>query len=180
MATPTFRLATSDDIDAVVDLVESAYRGERSRTGWCTEADLIDGQRVDPDMVGDLLATDGVVVVLLMTEDEGAPVGCCELRRPTDDGPAPLGMFAVDPSRQAAGLGRSVLAEAERFVRDEWQVGSLEITVIDVRTELIEWYRRRGFEPTGEHRDFPYGDPRYGLPRRDDLCFAVLVKRLIR
>ena len=73
MTDPSFRLATSDDIDAVVELVESAYRGERSRAGWCTEADLIDGQRVDPDMLGESLATDGVAILLLI-DDEGAPV----------------------------------------------------------------------------------------------------------
>jgi hypothetical protein len=50
--------------------------------------------------------------------------------------------------------------------------------VIAQRTELIAWYRRRGFESTGETRPFPYGDARYGRPLRDDLVFAVLARPL--
>ncbi|MGE3345772.1 MAG: GNAT family N-acetyltransferase, partial [Vicinamibacterales bacterium] len=43
----TFRAAAPADAPAVVALVESAYRGEASRAGWTTEADLLDGQRTD-------------------------------------------------------------------------------------------------------------------------------------
>ena len=55
---------------------------------------------------------------------------------------------------------------------------ALELHVIDVRVELIDWYRRRGYVVTDERHPFPYGDERFGLPRRDDLQFAVLRKEL--
>src|SRR4051794_13241714 len=42
-----FREAGPADLGAIVALVESAYRGESSRAGWTTEADLLDGQRTD-------------------------------------------------------------------------------------------------------------------------------------
>lgn len=175
MSSEAFRTADDRDVDALVALVERAYRGEPSREGWCTEADLIDGQRVDADMVRAVLADPDAAVLVLHGDD--APLGCCELRR-IDDGRATLGMFAVDPVQQAGGVGRRVLAEAERYVVDRWGVRHLELTVIDVRTSLIEWYERRGYERTGEHRPFPYGDERYGRPRVEGLRFAVLEKHL--
>ncbi len=175
MATPQFRLAGPDDVDALVELVEWAYRGESSRAGWCTEADILGGQRVDHEMMRATLADDDVAV-LVLSDDDG-PVACCELRR-VDPDRATLGMFAVDPGRQAGGLGRRVLEHAEELVAQRWGVSRLELTVIDIRQSLIEWYERRGFARTGEHRPFPYGDDRFGEPRVDDLRFAVLEKRL--
>jgi ribosomal protein S18 acetylase RimI-like enzyme len=174
MGDATFRTATRDDIDMLVDLVDAAYRGERSRAGWTHEADLLGGQRVDVDMVAASLA-DPAVVVLLLT-DEDRLLACCELRRDADA--AALGMFAVDPSRQAGGLGRRVLAEAERVVTDRWGATRIRLSVIDTRTELIGWYERRGYRRTGATAPFPYGDERFGVPLRDDLRFAVLDKRL--
>jgi len=54
----------------------------------------------------------------------------------------------------------------------------MRITVIVQRTELIEWYERRGYRRTGETAPFYYGDPRFGLPKRDDLSFIVMEKPL--
>jgi ribosomal protein S18 acetylase RimI-like enzyme len=89
-----------------------------------------------------------------------------------------FGMFSVVPTLQGAGVGKRVLAEAERIVRDEFGLARMRMTVIDVRDELIGFYQRRGYRRTGIHRPFPYGDERFGLPRRDDLRFEVLEKDL--
>jgi GNAT superfamily N-acetyltransferase len=173
----SFRRAGTGDVTVLVDLVESAYRGERSRAGWSTEADLLDGQRVDAGMMEAAVSSPDALVLVLVDGD-GRPLACCELRRPPGPGPATFGMFAVEPSRQAHGLGRRVLAEAERVVAEEWGLDRLRMTVIEQRSELIAWYRRRGYAPTGESEPFPYGDERYGLPRRDDLRFVVLERDL--
>jgi ribosomal protein S18 acetylase RimI-like enzyme len=171
----TFRSADPDDVDAVVRLVESAYRGDSSRAGWTTEADLLDGQRTDPDSV--LAAIKDPDRTVLLAEQEGRLLGCCELQR-RSEGLAYFGMFAVVPTLQGGGLGSRVLAEAERLVRGEWGAEQLEMTVIAQRAELIEWYERRGYARTGERRPFPHHDERFGLPRRNDLEFVVLVKPL--
>jgi ribosomal protein S18 acetylase RimI-like enzyme len=85
-------------------------------------------------------------------------------------------MFAVDPVAQGSGLGKRVLAEAERLAREEWGCRSMHMTVIVQRDELIGWYQRRGYRRTGQFKPFPYGDERFGIPRRDDLRFEVLSK----
>ena len=171
---PTFRAATAADIPAVVALVESAYRGESGRRGWTTESNLLDGQRTDAQDVGEAIARADSLV--LLAELDGVLVSCCHLEK--QDGAAYFGMFAVDPTRQTGGIGKQVIAEAERVARERWGVDRMRMTVIVQREELIAWYERRGYRRTGEHAPFPYGDERFGIPRRDDLRFEWLVKPL--
>lgn len=182
--TTTFRLATPADIGAIVALVESAYRGDVSRKGWTTEADLLDGQRTDPMSVAEILARPGCCI--LLAECGAALVGanrigsdlvaCANIERRGDI--AYFGMFSVRPDAQGTGLGRAMLAEAERIARSEWKCTEMQMTVISVRDELIAWYERRGYRRTGIYSPFPYGDERFGIPKRDDLCFELLVKPL--
>jgi GNAT superfamily N-acetyltransferase len=167
-----FRRATPGDVAAVVALVESAYRGEVSRAGWTTEADLLDGRRTGPDEVGPALADPDVRIVL--AEADGALVGSVRIER--HDDVAHVGMVAVRPDRQDRGIGRRLLAEAERVARDELGCRRGEMTVILQREPLIAWYGRRGWTPSGRLEPFPYGDERFGRPRRDDLAFVVLTK----
>ncbi len=175
MSELSFRRATLGDVERVVALVESAYRGESSRTGWTTEAELLDGQRTDAEAVRALVdATDGFVLLAL---DGEALRGCCELRR-RDDAAGYFGMFAVVPALQGRGLGTLILAEAERQAREMWGAERLRMTVLVQREELIAWYERRGYRRTGVTEPFPYGDERFGLPRRPDLLFEVLEKAL--
>jgi len=173
-ASTTFRLATSADVAAIVALVESAYRGDVSRKGWTTEADLLDGQRTDPAGVAELIAKPGSC--MLLAERDGALLACANLEKRGEAGY--FGMFSVRPDLQGAGIGRAVLAEAERLARDDWHCREMHMTVISVRDELIAWYERRGYRRTGIHSPFPYGDARFGIPKREDLRFELLVKTL--
>ncbi|MFE9424044.1 GNAT family N-acetyltransferase [Kitasatospora sp. NPDC006697] len=170
----TFRPATAADVPALAELVESAYRGEASQVGWTTEAHLLDGQRTDPETLAATLAAPGTVV--LLAELDGLLVACCTVEQRTPG--AYFGMFSVRPTLQGGGLGKAVLAEAERYVRSEWAATELEMTVIVQREELIAWYERRGFRRTGELSPFPYGNERFGMPKRPDLAFEKLVKAL--
>ena len=169
-----FRVATPADVDAIVALVESAYRGDASRQGWTTEADFLDGQRTDPAGVAALLGKEESRV--LLAEREGALLACCHVEKQDDVGY--FGMFSVAPRLQGGGVGGALLAEAERIARTSWFCQRMEMTVIDIRDELIAWYERRGYARTGVKKPFPYGDARFGLPKRDDLRFEILSKPL--
>ena len=170
----SFRDATDADVDVLVALIESAYRGDSSRTGWTTEADILEGQRTDAQGVLDVIkAADSR---LLTVEREGQLVACCQLEHRGDH--AYFGMFAVSPAAQGGGLGKVIIAEAERQARVTWGATEMHMTVISVRDDLIAWYERRGYHRTGRMTPFPYGDERFGIPQRDDLRFELLVKEL--
>ncbi|AOY62299.1 GNAT family N-acetyltransferase [Xanthomonas citri pv. glycines] len=174
MQTTTFRTATVADIDALVLLVTSAYRGDSSRVGWTTEADILEGARIDPAVLRDDILRERSLV--LVVEQDERLVACAHIA--DDHGAGYFGMFAVDPSLQGSGLGKTLLAEAERLVHRQWQLPVLRMTVIDVRDELIAFYERRGYRRTGIVKPFPYGDERFGIPLRQDLRFEVLEKQL--
>lgn len=174
--TATFltRPATAHDAAAVCRLVNSAYRGDSSRAGWTTEADLLGGQRIDEDRIREDVATEGHVI--LVHEHAGEIVACVHLER-TNEG-CYLGMLTTRPTLQGSGIGRRMLDAAEQWAANEWGQTDMHMSVISVRHELIAYYERRGYRRTGERRAFPYGDERFGLPQRPDLEFVVLRKSL--
>lgn len=171
-----FRSATHADIPALVELVTSAYRGDASRRGWTTEADMLDGQRVDPDVLrGDIERPRSRVILAEGVHGGGRELLAC-VHVAEEDGAGYLGMFSVRPDGQGNGIGKQVMLEAERYVREDLQLPSMRMTVIDIRDELIAFYERRGYRRTGITKPFPYGDERFGIPKRGDLRFEVLEK----
>ncbi len=171
-----FRRATLADVSAIHALVESAYRGDESRAGWTTEAELLDGTRTDEQEVRALVESERSRILLAHDAATGALVGSVHIE---DEGDAAyVGMFAVRPVLQARGVGRALLAETERLARDVLGRDVTRMTVIAQRPELLAWYQRRGYALTGQREPFPYDEARCGKPRRDDLVFEVLEKRV--
>ena len=171
----TFRCATADDVDAVVALVNSAYRGETSRAGWTTEADILGGQRTDAREISQLIAADDSAIILCLRGSE--IIGSVHVER-VDAATAYMGMLVIRPVLQGQGLGRCLMDEAERFAREEWGAQRIQMQVITLRHELIAYYERRGYRRTGETKPFPASDPRFGLPKVEGLMFEVVEKSL--
>jgi len=169
------RFAETGDVDALVQLVESTYRGDSSRKGWTTEADFLDGQRTDAQEIRELLANEKSRVIVHV--ENGVLLGCCNVEN-EGEGVAYFGMFSVRSDLQGKGVGRTILTEAERFAKEAWAARVMRMTVIDIREELIAFYERRGYQRTGKHKPFPYGNPRFGVPKRGDLRFEILEKPL--
>ncbi|MFM9839482.1 MAG: GNAT family N-acetyltransferase [Cyclobacteriaceae bacterium] len=158
------------DATAINKLVNSAYRGEGSKQGWTTEADLLDGTRIDEAALCDLIQKPDTTILLY--KEENTLLGCVELRK---DGPKLyLGMLSVKPNTQGKGIGKKLLAAAEVHAR-EHDCPKIFMTVISVRQELIDWYIRHGYQLTGEKKPFIVPDSRWGLPKQQ-LEFVVLEK----
>ena len=171
-----WRKAILDDAAALEALIESAYRGDASRAGWTTEADLLGGNRTSIDMLLSTLKDDDQTI--LACDDADGLLATVTVER--RDGYGYIGAVSVRPTSQGQGIGRDLLAQAERVIREEWRLERARMTVIAQRPELIDWYARRGYRDTSETAPFPYGDARFGAPKRDDLYFIILEKTLGR
>lgn len=169
-----FRSANAADIPLLLALVTAAYRGDASRQGWTTEADLLDGQRIDAELLAaDIAAANSLI---LLGEHAGKTLACAHVT--ARDGAGYFGMFSVWPELQGQGLGKQMLFEAERIAREKLGQTRMRMQVIDLRDELIAFYLRHGYQHTGQYSPFPYGDERFGKPKRQDLRFAILEKPL--
>jgi ribosomal protein S18 acetylase RimI-like enzyme len=184
MTSPSFRYARQADTSSLVALIERAYRGEATAGRWNSEAHLLRGPRTSDQEISTLIAREDTRFLLAVTD--GRIAGCCLLQGlgrdatrnwssadqahipgagstpctppVTETNAAYFGMFAIDPDIHGGGLGKLLLAEAERRVRDLWAANQMVMTVINLRTELIDWYKRRGYRLTGATLPFPFND----------------------
>ncbi|GAA4327518.1 GNAT family N-acetyltransferase [Flaviaesturariibacter amylovorans] len=166
-------LATTTDIPSLLALVNAAYRGEAARAGWTHEADLIEGaQRTDEAELAAKIAHPDAVILKYTDADAGLQA-CVYLEKRGSE--LYLGMLSVDPRQQGSGIGKRLLESAEVHAR---RVGctSVVMSVISVRTELIDWYARQGYVPTGDTEPFPE-EERFGKPRQP-LHFIWLRKEI--
>ena len=168
---PGISIATEKDIESLNILVNSSNRGEDSKKGWTTEADLLDGVRTDAAALRELMQ-EPESVILKCTGEEGELQACVYLKKKNDQ--LYLGMLTVSPELQAKGIGKQLLNAGENYAK---QLGckSITITVISIRHELIAWYERHGYHPTGKTEPFPVS-ARFSLPRQP-LEFIVMEKK---
>jgi ribosomal protein S18 acetylase RimI-like enzyme len=173
------RKATLSDIPALVALVNGAYRGETGKSAWTSEAAFIGGQRTDENFLTELLKSDDKVVFLAVLKQK--IVGCVEVELACKDQKVSyFGMLSVAVECQQNGIGDYLIRIAENFAITELRANCMKISVISIRKELIAYYERRGYVPTGERKSFPYGDERFGLPERPDLEFKIFSKELAK
>jgi ribosomal protein S18 acetylase RimI-like enzyme len=164
--------AVAQDALELDKLVNSAYRGDSSRQGWTTEADLLDGTRTDAAAIKELIETPGVAILKYVESNE--ILACVELKKENDK--LYLGMLTVKPILQGKGIGKELLKAAEEEAKI-LKCTSIFMTVISVRQELINWYNRHGYLLTGERKPFAFNDPRFGQPKMK-LEFIVLEKKI--
>ena len=168
------REAAEADYPDIIALTNRAFRGQGENASWNVE-DVIQGDRITDSLLREDVAgaPDGH---LLIWREGGEHIGHVRLE-PKPGGTWYLGMLTVRPDRQDQQLGRRLLAAAEDFARARGGT-CIRMTVVNTRETLIAWYARRGYAPTGETEPFPYGDDRFGVPTRDDLCFVVLERAI--
>ncbi|HEY8099037.1 MAG TPA: GNAT family N-acetyltransferase [Methylobacter sp.] len=165
--------AEKQDAGQIAALINSAYRGESSKQGWTTEADLLAGRRTDAEEILRLISTDDSIFLLCKTKAE--LVGSVHLQKQGTQ--VYLGMLAVSPTLQGKGIGKQLLEAAEQVAQETWAVNKSVMTVIACRIELISFYERRGYRCTGLSKEFP-ANPELWTPKVADLRLEVLEKVL--
>ena len=169
----TISKATVEDIPQLLHLVNNAYRGEEARNGWTHEADLIEGVlRIDAEGLQKLLSKP--TVTILKYADDKKIEGCVYLDKQNDK--LYLGMLSVLPNAQANGIGKKLMQAAEEHAK-KINCSTIEMTVINVRNELIAWYQRRGYRPTGKTQPFEV-EEKFGKPTQP-IHFIVMHKQLL-
>lgn len=169
-----YRQATKQDVEIITELTNISYRGDASRAGWTTEADLLTGDRINSTDVAQLIGKDDSMILLCLQDD--VVVGSVHLKRTGDS--AYLGMFVVQPVLQGGGIGKQFMEQAERAAQTQWNVKKIWMNVISVRSELIAYYQRRGYVLTGRTEPFPEEVPDERLLVKN-LQFVEMEKRLV-
>ncbi len=163
------------DAEAIAKLINSAYRGETSRKGWTTEADILDGLRTTTSEIGKTIKRDNTFILIGVYRDEIVATICCEWQELAFKDTVHFGMIAVKPSLQNKGYGKTLIQAAEAICLREWRVVGFHMAVISIRHELIAFYERLGYKRTGEFADFPVKSDLW-QPKVDGLNLQYLAK----
>ncbi|CAM3993132.1 GNAT family N-acetyltransferase [Flavobacterium weaverense] len=166
--------AVLEDALELNNLINSAYRGESSKKGWTTEANLLEGLRTTEQELTEIIAHPQNKI-LKFTENSKI-IGCVLLVQKEKQ--LYLGMLTVSPELQNSGVGKKMLQQAEIYAA-VLDLPKIIMTVISVREELILWYKRNGYEDTGLREPFPASDVH--IPISDtQLEFIVLEKEIFK
>jgi len=171
--TISYRPAQIDDAQPVVNLINSAYRGETSRAGWTTEADLLDGLRTTLEEIQFFIQSEKAI--LLLCFENGDLIGCILGEKMAHK--VRFGMFVTKPTLQGRGLGKQLLEQAEQQVKQKWNIVHFEMVVISCRKELLDYYERRGYLKTGKTLPFPLNPTLY-QPKVSDLKLEIIEKKI--
>jgi ribosomal protein S18 acetylase RimI-like enzyme len=165
--------AVSKQAGEINALVNSVYRGENAKKGWTTEADFIEGIRITPEKIKEIIETDNNVIINAL--DSGKIIGCVHLEKKVNY--TLLGMLSVDVNYQNKGIGKILINECERYTKEVYNCDEIRMKVIGRRKELIEYYERRDYYLTGEREEFGAAGDTFG-ETKEKLYFEILAKKL--
>ncbi|MDX4039678.1 GNAT family N-acetyltransferase [Aliarcobacter skirrowii] len=167
-----FSILKKDDIKAVVELINKAYR-EKNPNSWTSEAHLLSGIRVNEDMLNEILENKNIVTYIALLDEKIVAT----IQTKLEDEDIHIGLFAVHPDFQSFGVGKKLLAFAEESAKKLWKKSSFVMEVISNRVELRDYYIRRGYQNTNSFIEFPKSS--YWLPlTNEELKLLVLKKEL--
>jgi GNAT superfamily N-acetyltransferase len=152
------RIAGAHEAQAITRVINAAFR---QAEGFFIERDRIDLEKVQAlQRIGEFLAWD----------DADAIIGCVYVEMRGER--SYLGLLAVDPGAQKAGIGSKLMSAAEEHCRI---TGSrfMDIQIVNLRRELPAFYHRRGYVETGTAPFTP------GLNPKQPCHFVKMAKPLV-
>lgn len=167
----SYQFAQINDVQSIVNLINSAYRGETSRAGWTTEADLLDGLRTTAEEIFFLIQKEEAILLLCFENND--LIGCILANKINQK--VRFGLFVIKPTLQGQGLGKQLLEQAEQQVKEKWGIFHFEMVVISCRIELLEYYERRGYFYTAKKLPFPL-NPDLWIPKVPHLELNIIEK----
>lgn len=170
-----FHKAELVDAQEIAALINSAYRGESSRAGWTTEADLLEGLRTTTPEIANIIKREDAFILIGVLNNQIVATVCCELQIIAGKSTAHFGMIAVKPTLQSRGYGTEIIQAAEAMTLRQWRVAGFHMAVISIRNELVAFYERLGFLRTGEFKEFPI-EPALWQPKIEGLNLEYLAK----
>ncbi|WP_198079277.1 GNAT family N-acetyltransferase [Acinetobacter calcoaceticus] len=160
MTNLNFRLAQFDDIPQLVDLINKSYREQQGRS-WTTELEFVKGQRITEHQLEEQLQLSNST--LLVGETNSSKIVAC-IGLTFENNQVEVGTFCTDPHVQNMRVGRSVLEYAEQYaLKQAPYLVNAVMHVLDVRSELIAYYERRGYAKTGNEQPYPV-EANVGVP----------------
>lgn len=171
------RSATLADVSTLEPLIRFAYRGGKEKVSWTNEHQLVKGPRISESELKEVIASSDKTILVAEQTIDGRKtlLGCILVEQQADE--AYIGMLAVDPDRQSGGIGKLLLESAEMHAVGVFGCSTAKMWIINGRDELLAWYKRMGYEETGETE--PFLPPESGvIPLVDNLHFLVIRKDL--
>ena len=185
MLKPQFRLAEQRDMAELVKMINSAYR-DPHQNSWTNESELVDGDRIDHAQLEALIhqhsqtslydhtSYDSLLLVAeIHHQMKDEMIGCIAINSQQQD--VEIGTFCIAPQWQNLGYGAQVLNAAETYaIKMKPNLRKMVMWVLDARSELIDFYSRRGYVKTGIVEEYPF-DLNVGTPLR-----AVKLLQLVK
>ena len=144
------RLASKADVQQLTMLINTAYR---TRGGWTTEEGMIQGDRIQEKQLYDLLNLENFQLFVL--EIDNKLLGCIGVS--LGQQVAEIESFAVAPAEQNSGYGKQLLDFAESHIFEIFKKKVIQMSVLNVRIELLAYYQRRGYQLTEKIEAYPLG-----------------------
>lgn len=168
-----FKELQKEDIKEVILLINQAYRGEKKDKAWTTESHILDGIRVNEDMMEEILKEKETKTYIAKIDNK--IVGTIQVK--LEEESIHVGLFAVDTKSQASGIGKKLLEFAENSATKIWGKSTFLIEVISTRTELMQYYIRRGYQNTNSFIEFPKSE--YWTPNTNEELKLLVLKKTI-
>lgn len=169
-----FKELQKEDIKEVIVLINQAYRAEKKDNAWTTESHLLSGIRVNENMMKEILEEKDTKTYIAKIENK--IVGTIQAKLEGES--IHIGLFAVDTKSQASGIGKKLLEFAENSSSKLWEKSTFIMEVISTRTELMQYYIRRGYLNTNSFIEFPKSE--YWKENTNEELKLLVLKKIIQ